>query len=219
MNFSPRTPALRNGLRLEINADTRTTSRGPQKFVASVVALIGALVLVAGCSGAGNRGTTTGFVSANGQITVVAEAERKPAPTLQGNDLDGQPFTSKTYAGKTLVVNVWGSWCAPCRKEAPALKLVSDEYASKGVQFIGILVRDDVASAKAFNRKHKITYPSIDDYSNRNGLGFASSLPAQAIPTTWIIDSKGRVAVRIVSENLTASTLASLIDDVQAGAA
>ncbi len=184
-----------------------------------LVAAIGALVLVAGCSGAGNRGTTTGFVSGNGQITVVAEAERKPAPTLKGNDLDGKPFTSETYAGKTLVVNVWGSWCAPCRKEAPALKLVSDEYADKDVQFIGILVRDDVASARAFNRKRDITYPSIEDYSNRNGLGFASSLPAQAIPTTWIIDSKGRVAVRIVSENLTASTLSGLIDDVQAGVA
>ncbi len=82
------------------------------------------------------------------------------------------------------------------------------------MQFIGILVRDDVASAKAFNRKVGITYPSIDDYSNRNGLGFASSLPAQAIPTTWIIDAEGRVAVRIVSENLTASTLSGLIDDV-----
>ncbi|WP_344769808.1 TlpA disulfide reductase family protein [Aeromicrobium panaciterrae] len=176
-----------------------------------------ALVLVAGCSGAGNRGSTGGYVTANGQITKVDEADRKPAPTLEGEDLEGRPFTSKTYAGKTIVVNVWGSWCPPCRKEAPALKLVADEYADKGVQFMGILVRDDAASAKAFNRKVGISYPSIDDYSNRNSLGFASSLPAQAIPTTWIIDSQGRVAVRIVSENLTASTLSGLIDDVLAG--
>ena len=184
-----------------------------------LAAVIGVLVLVAGCGGAGNRGSTGGYVSANGAITKVDPADREPAPILEGKDLDGKPFTSETYAGKTLVVNVWGSWCPPCRKEAPALKLVSDEYADKGVQFIGILVRDDVASARAFNRKHDITYPSIDDYSNRNGLGFASSLPAQAIPTTWIIDSRGRVAVRIVSENLTASTLSGLIDDVQAGVA
>lgn len=180
---------------------------------------VGALVVVAACSGAGNRGSTGGYVSANGQITKVPVAERKPAPTLEGKDLDGRPFTSETYQGKTLVVNVWGSWCPPCRKEAPALKLVSDEYADQDVQFIGILVRDDVSSAKAFNRKAGITYPSIDDYSNRNGLGFASSLPAQAIPTTWIIDAKGRVAVRIVSDNLTASTLSGLIDDVKADTA
>ena len=184
-----------------------------------VALTIGVLVLVAGCSGAGNRGSTGGYVSANGEITKVDVADRKDAPMLEGTDLDGRPISSKMYAGKTLVVNVWGSWCPPCRKEAPALQVVSDEYAAKDVQFIGILVRDDVSSAKAFNRKVGITYPSIDDYSNRNGLGFASSLPAQAIPTTWIIDSAGRVAVRIVSENLTASTLSGLIDDVQADAA
>ncbi len=183
-----------------------------------LLAVIAALALVAGCSGAGNRGSTGGYVSGNGAITKVAPADRLPAPTLKGEDLDGRPITSRTYAGKILVVNVWGSWCPPCRKEGPALKLVSDEYADKDVQFIGILVRDDVSSAKAFNRKVGITYPSIDDYSNRNGLGFAKSLPAQAIPTTWIIDMKGRVAVRIVSENLTASTLSGLIDDVQADA-
>lgn len=177
------------------------------------------LVLVAGCSGAGNRGSTGGYVSANGQITKVPPADRLTAPILEGKDLDGKPFTSETYAGKTLVVNVWGSWCPPCRKEAPGFKLVADEYADKGVQFIGILVRDDASSAKAFNRKVGITYPSIDDYSNQNGLGFASSLPAQAIPTTWIIDAKGRVAVRITSEGLTASTLSGLIDDVQADSA
>jgi thiol-disulfide isomerase/thioredoxin len=194
--------------------------RHRQRLVAALALILGgALVLVAGCSGAGNRGSTGGYVSANGAITKVDPADRKPAPTLEGKDLDGEPITSESYAGKTLVVNVWGSWCPPCRKEAPALKLVSDEYADKDVQFIGILVRDDVASARAFNRKHDIAYPSIEDYSNRNGLGFASSLPAQAIPTTWIIDSKGRVAVRIVSENLTASTLSGLIDDVQAGTA
>ena len=187
--------------------------------LSALAAVISALVLVGGCGGTGNRGSTGGYVSANGQITKVAPSDRKPAPILTGDDLDGRPFTSQTYAGKTLVVNVWGSWCPPCRKEAPVLKLVSDEYADKDVQFIGILVRDDVASAKAFNRKHDITYPSIDDYSNRNGLGFASSLPAQAIPTTWIIDAKGRVAVRIVTNDLTASILSGLIDDVRADTA
>lgn len=184
-----------------------------------LAAVIGAFVLVTGCSGAGNRGSTDGYVSANGQITQVPAADRTDAPVLEGVDLDGKPISSETYAGKTLVVNVWGSWCSPCRKEAPALKVVAGEYADKDVQFLGILVRDDVSSAKAFNREQGITYPSIDDYANKNGLGFATSLPAQAIPTTWIIDAEGRVAVRIVTDRLSASTLAGLIDDVQAGTA
>jgi len=177
---------------------------------------IAALVVLAGCGGAGNRGSTDGFVSGNGKITQVKVADRKAAPRLSGVDLDGHSLTSKTYAGKTLVVNIWGSWCGPCRKEAPALKVVSQAYAKKDVQFLGIDVRDDPSSARAFNRKFGITYPSFDDYANVNGLGFSTSLPAQAIPTTWIIDTKGRVAVRIMVDNLTASTLSGLIDDVQA---
>jgi thiol-disulfide isomerase/thioredoxin len=178
-----------------------------------------ALVALAGCGGTGNNGSTSGYVGGAGQITKVAAADRKAAPTLTGKDLDGRPFSSADYAGKTLVVNVWGSWCPPCREEAPALKKVSKDYASKGVQFIGIDIRDDASSANAFNRTTGITYPSLDDPSNLNGLRFSTSLPAQAIPTTWIIDSKGRVAVRISVVGLTAATLSGLIDDVQAGIA
>lgn len=174
-----------------------------------------ALVALAGCHGAGNKGSTKGYVSGNGLITTVKVPDRKPAPTLTGNDLDGRPLSSSTYAGKTLVVNVWGSWCPPCRKEAPALRKVSKDYAAKDVQFLGIDIRDDASSAKAFNRTSGIAYPSFDDPSNLNGLRFSKSLPAQAIPTTWIIDSKGRVAVRISVVGLTAATLSGLIDDVQ----
>lgn len=186
---------------------------------ARLAAVCVALVALVGCSGAGSKGSTSGFVSANGQITKVAIADRKPAPILAGDDLDGRPITSSTYAGKVLVVNVWGSWCGPCRAEAATLRTVSEQYAGKDVQFLGIDVRDDVSSAKAFNRRYGISYPSFDDFSNKNGLGFAKSLPAQAIPTTWIIDAKGRVAVRIVVDNLTVSTLSGLIDDVKAGTA
>ena len=186
---------------------------------ACFAAVFVALVAVAGCSGTGNRGSTNGFVSGNGTITKVAVADRKAAPVLEGEDLEGRPISSADFAGKILVVNVWGSWCGPCRAEAPALKQVSEEYADKGVQFLGILVRDKPAAGKAFNRTKGITYPSISDYSARTTLGFSESLPSQAIPTTWIIDSNGKVAVRIMVEGLTAATLSGLIDDMQAGAA
>ncbi len=169
--------------------------------------------------GPATPGSDRGFVSGSGAVTIIAPDDRGEPVVLSGQKVGGGELDVVALRGKVVLLNVWGSWCPPCRKEAPALKLVADEYADKDVQFIGILVRDDVASAKAFNRKVGITYPSIDDYSNRNGLGFAKSLPAQAIPTTWIIDAQGRVAVRIVSDSLTASTLAGLIDDVQDGAA
>lgn len=176
------------------------------------------LVVLAGCGGAGNKGSTSGYVSADGGITRVDPAGRKAAPVIEGKDLDGRPISSADYAGKTLVVNVWGSWCPPCRKEAPALQKVSQEYASKGVQFLGVNVRDNAAAAKAYERRFGVTYPSLDDYSQKSLLGFKNSLPAQGIPTTWIIDAKGRVAARIFVDGLTASTLAGLLDDVQKSA-
>ncbi len=189
----------------------------PQTIKYAILCVV--MIALASCSGAGNKGSTSGYVSATGQITKVKIADRKAAPILVGDDLDGRPISSASYAGKVLVVNVWGSWCGPCRAEGPTLEKVSRKYADKGVQFLGILVRDRTAAGLAFNRNKGITYPSISDYSARSTLGFNGSLPSQAIPTTWIIDSKGRVAVRIMVDGLTADTLSGLIDDVQAGTA
>lgn len=181
---------------------------------------IGTLVLVAACGGGGRDRTTDGYVGADGTrsnlVTLVPAAERKPAPELEGEGLDGRPLSTADFAGKTLVINLWGPWCPPCRAEAPALKEVSEGYGSKDVQFIGMLTRTpDNSSAIAFNRKKGISYPSFADEGGSLELEFVKSLPTQAIPTTWVIDSKGRVAARIMDPKLRASTLAGVIDDVQ----
>jgi thiol-disulfide isomerase/thioredoxin len=183
----------------------------------SLTAAAAVLVVLAGCSGEGNRGTTDGYVSGNGQISVVAAADREDAPVLEGEDLQGKPLSTEDFAGKTLVLNVWGDWCPPCRKEAPALQKVSEQYADKDVQFLGILNRSKPAAALAFNRKLGITYPSFADQGGTLELGFASSLPSVAVPTTWVVDPDGKVAARVMGE-VTAATLAGLIDDVQEGA-
>jgi thiol-disulfide isomerase/thioredoxin len=184
------------------------------------VAAVGALVLVAACGGGGRDRTTDGYVGADGSknsyVTVLAAADRKAAPVLEGEGLDGKPLSTSEFAGKTLVINLWGPWCPPCRAEAPALKQVSEEYAGKDVQFIGMLTRTpDPSSAVAFNRKKGITYPSFADEGGSLELEFVKTLPTQAIPTTWVIDAKGRVAARIMDPELHASTLAGVIDDVQ----
>jgi thiol-disulfide isomerase/thioredoxin len=186
------------------------------RLVAAIVAAV-ALTTLAACSGAGNRGTTTGFVSGDGSeaITTVDAADRQKAPVLEGEGLDGRPLSTADFAGKTIVVNLWGPWCAPCRAEAPDLDKVATEYESKGVQFVGVLTRaKDPSEAIAFNRNRGITYPSFKDQGGKLELGFNDSLPTLAIPTTWIIDSKGRVAARVI-DKISASTLANLIDDVQ----
>jgi len=171
-----------------------------------------ALLAVAGCGA--SDGSTEGFVSSNRTITVVPVAERQPAPELTGLDLQGKPLSSADLRGDNgiLVVNVWGSWCAPCRREAPVLADASRRYAKRDVAFVGLLSRDKPAAATAFSRRFDVTYPSLQDPGGRLQLRFAGSLPSQGIPTTWIIDREGRVAVRVLAE-VTAATLDGLIDD------
>ena len=184
----------------------------------AVASLLGVVVLaLAGCSGGGDN-DTDGYVSGAGEgaITVVPPAERKAAPTLAGEDLAGRPLTTDDFQGKTLVINVWGPWCPPCRAEMPALKQVSEEYADADVQFFGVLNRSKSDTAAAFNKKVGVTYPSFADQGGRLELKFNDSLPTIAVPTTWIIDPDGKVAVRIAVDKLTATTLADLIDDVLA---
>ncbi len=173
-----------------------------------------ALVALAGCGGSGSGGSTEGFVSSTRTITVVPAAERLPAPELEGFDLEGEPLSTADVRADdhVLVVNVWGSWCAPCRREAPVLADASRRYASRGVAFVGLLSRDKPATANAFARRFDVTYPSLQDPGGRLQLRFADSLPSQGIPTTWIIDRKGRVAARVLAE-VTKGTLDGLIDD------
>ena len=179
-----------------------------------VAAAVLAVGLLAGCSKGGTDADAEYVAPGVGQITVVPVADREKAPTLTGEDLAGKPLSTADWAGKVIVVNVWGPWCPPCRKEMPILKSVSEAYADKGVQFVGVLNKSASDTAAAYNRKVGVTYPSFADQGGLLELKFNDTLPASAIPTTWIIDPQGRAAVRIAVDNLTESTLSGLIDDV-----
>jgi thiol-disulfide isomerase/thioredoxin len=114
------------------------------------------------------------------------------------------------------VLNVWGSWCAPCRQEAPELQQASVETA-KVAQFLGINSRDyDPAPAEAFVRAKGVTFPSIYDPKGEVLLAFAGTLPLSTFPSTLVLDREGRVAARI-SGPISKITLVDLIDDVAAG--
>lgn len=178
-----------------------------------------AVVPLAACTEAGPAGgvddDSIGFQAGDGSVVIIPGDERKPAPELAGDTLDGEQLSTADFAGQMLLLNVWGSWCAPCRKEAPALVEVNGQYPD--VQFIGINTRDlDPAPAKAFVRTFEVPYPNIYDPDGSLLLGFGQ-LPPKAIPSTLIIDEEGRVAARILGE-VTASTLAGVIDDVRSAA-
>ena len=185
----------------------------PSRWHPAIAALV-VLLTASACSGDAASQATGGFVSGNGAITLVEPGDREPAPALAGDDLEGNPVASSDYTGKTVVVNVWGSWCTPCREEAPELAAASAALQDEDVQFLGINIRDEPSAARAFEARFGITYPSIDDPSSNTLLGFAASLPASAVPTTFVIDDQGRVAARILDAT-TRTTLIDLVDDVQ----
>ena len=174
--------------------------------------LLVALGLVLGSCGGGVDDTSgDGYIGGVKKITPVEPQDRVAMPELTGVDLDGNEISTADFEGKTLVINLWGSWCPPCREEAPVLREVSENLADDNVQFIGILTKDKPAAAKAFNTKAGITYPSIVDEDGRLQLAFAESLPSQAIPTTWVIDKNGKVAARIIDDQLSVNTLTDII--------
>lgn len=154
-----------------------------------------------------------GFVAGDGSIVVLAPDQRQPAPQISGTGLDGSTIDVADYHGDVVVLNVWASWCAPCRAEAAGLQAVSQELADKGVQFVGLNTRDSVASADGFVKTFGVTYPSIVDQDGRLQLRFGDSLPPQAIPSTVVIDGDGRVAARALGR-ISEASLRSIVEDV-----
>lgn len=184
-----------------------------RSFLAGLVA-----VPLAACSDNGGPGVdndSVGFQVGDGSVSILPGDERPTAPELSGETLDGGQLSTADFAGQMLLLNVWGSWCAPCRKEAPALVEVAAQYPD--VQFIGINTQDlDRVPAKAFVRTFEVPYPNFFDPDGSLLLAFGQ-LPPKAIPSTLIIDEKGRVAARILGA-VNASTLAGVIDDVRSAA-
>lgn len=159
--------------------------------------MILAVLVLGGCSQeSADVGDSTGFVEGDGSTVILPVDQRKPAPVLTGTDLNGEPVDTSTWKGSPGVINVWASWCAPCRAEAPELQAVHTQNPE--VNFLGLDTRDSDASARAFVEKFGITYPNLPDPNGRLVLQFSDSLPPQAIPSTLLVDAQGRVAGRFL---------------------
>lgn len=184
-----------------------------------VLALVIGALLLSGCAGEPTGSAPedgSGFVGGDGSIVVIDAGDRTAAPDIRGSTVQGEPFDLADYRGDIVVLNVWASWCAPCRAEAPDLQEVWTEVEGDGVQFVGLNTRDSTVAAQGFIDTMGVTFPSVADSDGRLQLLFADSLPPQAIPSTLIIDRDGRVAARALGK-VSASTLRGLIDEVDRG--
>ncbi|MEV4877396.1 TlpA family protein disulfide reductase [Streptomyces cyaneofuscatus] len=165
----------------------------------AATAVAGALTLTAcGDGNTAQGGGNTNFVTGKGGISTVAKGERPDAPKLQGESLDGKPLDLADYKGKVVVLNVWGSWCGPCRLEAKYFAKVSEETADQGVQFIGINTRDAQKDpAVNFEKDYGVTYPSFFDPIGKLILRFPKgTVNPKAIPSTVVVDREGKIAAR-----------------------
>jgi thiol-disulfide isomerase/thioredoxin len=187
--------------------------RRPTLFVSLLLGLL--LLGLTGC--ADDIGSTgdQGYIDGKGVITVLPAADRKKPGTVSGETLEGKQLSLASYAGKVIVVNVWGSWCPPCRAEADELGAAARELAPQGVVFVGINTRDSSPdNGLSFQRRYDVPYPSIYDPGGRNLLAFHRTLTPNSIPGTVVIDRQGRVAASILGEVTSRTTLVDLVQDV-----
>lgn len=185
----------------------------------ATLGLLLALSLLTACSNDSladqyTAGDNKGYIAGDGSVLEIQEDERGEPIVFSGTGENGEPITSAGYTGDVLVVNFWYAACAPCRLEAPDLEDTYQKVKDQGVEFLGVNVRDQAATAKEFSATFGVSYPSIIDINGDAQLSFAGDVAPNAVPTTLILDREGRVAARILGRVIEVSILESLIDGV-----
>ena len=129
-----------------------------------------------------------------GNMVAYPAGQRPAAPDFTATSLTGTPINFASYRGKIVVLNIWGSWCAPCVSEGQTLKYLDEEYGPQGIAFLGDDLQDTPVQALAFLRSAGITYPSVNDANGAVVQRLAIAVPISATPTTLVIDKTGHIA-------------------------
>ncbi|MGW4099887.1 TlpA disulfide reductase family protein [Mycobacterium sp. NPDC004974] len=186
-------------------------------------AVLAGLVLLTACSTGDDavaQGGTFEFVAPGGKTDIFYDPpEKRGTP----GELSGPELTDPTktisledFAGKVVVINVWGQWCGPCRAEIGQLQKVYEQTRDKGVAFLGIDVRDNNRDAAVdFVTDRKVTFPSIYDPAMRTMIAFGGKYPTTVIPSTVVLDRQHRVAAVFLRE-LLAEDLQPLVERLAA---
>jgi thiol-disulfide isomerase/thioredoxin len=199
-----------------MNAVDAVRRMRPVAWGLSALALVAMVLLWSPWTSTDNRGAPapgvqTGLQTKPG-LDLYPPSKRVGAPKLEGTTLNGEPFSLSNLAGSIVVINVWGSWCAPCRAETPDLVRLANEDTDQGVRFVGINTRDNLDAAKAFVRSFKVPYPSVRDNNGEVLLAFRDTIPTTVVPTTLVVDAHGQIAARVIGP-VTYNTLKGIIND------
>ena len=134
-----------------------------------------------------------------------------PAPDFTLNLFDGGSARLSELRGKVVVVNIWASWCVPCRDEAPFLERAWRAYRERGVVLLGVDYIDTEPAARAFIQEFGITYPNGPDL----GSAIYRAYRARGVPETYFVDRAGRIA-RTQIGPLNEPLLVSILDELLA---
>lgn len=155
-----------------------------------------------------------GDVGVGSGLTLYPDEKAILLPAIEGRTIAGETLPLQDLRGHVAVINVWGSWCAPCRAEAPDLAAISKEAAPRGVRFVGIDTHDNPAAGRAFERNYGSSYPSYDDQNGLVLAQFTGIIPVSAVPSTLVADRDGVIRARVVGR-VDATTLRGLIEDAE----
>jgi thiol-disulfide isomerase/thioredoxin len=163
-----------------------------RRILVGAVAVIALVVAAVGTTlfdrGGGDGGDPT--------LREYAAGERPPAPEISGETLDGEALDLADLRGDVVVLNVWASWCPPCRAETDDLETVFQATRDQGVSFVGVNIRDSRDRAASFV-DGRVSYPSIFDPASAYARHFTEPPAPVGPPATLVIDRTGHVAVAI----------------------
>ena len=189
-----------------------------------IVAVLLSLALALSVSGCANdplaeqfrSGTNKNYISGDGSVTEF-QGERTRGTDWVAETFDGQLLDSKNLLGRVVVLNFWYAGCAPCRAETPDLAQIATDFEAKGVQVVGVNVRDTAETALAFARNLKLNYPSVMDIESGAVVqAYTGVVSPSAVPTTLVMNAKGEITARVLGR-FEASTLRSLIETALEG--
>jgi peroxiredoxin len=194
--------------------------RRPIAFaIGATLAAAAILIALTGCTQSStlDDGLDGDYVSGDGTVQTIAPENREAAIDFAGTTDAGDEVSSSDLTGSVVVLNFWYASCPPCRREAPDLVALHDEFADQGVVFLGVNIRDSGEKAKAFEAEFGVPYPSFLDAADRDIVSaFAGQVPPSAVPTTLVLDAQGRVAARFTGLIESRSTVVSVIETLLA---
>ena len=160
------------------------------------VVVLFAAALLSGCASntPANNPNEVGFVAADGSAVLRDESERTAAPELVFDGISpAATWSVESARGSVVLLNVWGPWCAPCRKEFPDLQKLSETLGPDGLEIVGVATRTTATSVTAFTSAQKISFRQVADFDSLI-VSSISGVPSSTVPSSILIDRKGRVA-------------------------